>query len=959
MPENGKRRRASAISLRIALSVVAVILVAGLLLAFGTADHRALPDRDVAVGSPPVEKPETEEGYERITDEEFARRAAESPDQARVGRRFDSLAAASSRTAPGGLAWQPLGPRPFSQEYWSGDSDASGRVCALLVDPRDADVVYAAGAQGGVWKTVDAGLTWTPLTDGLSSLASGALAFDPVDPDILYYGTGEQHFSGDSFYGDGLFRTQDAGLTWTKIAAKADVGSYIARVAVAPDQRDILYVAGDRGFVTSLDGGATWSVDLGPGDCTDIAVDPVTPGVVYCAFRYSGVWKSDDYAETWTKLGGGLPTTGFRRINIAQAPSAPQTLYAAFAANDGTLFGMYKTTDAGATWTELTGTPEYLGGQGNYDNCITVDPADADVCYAGGTFPFGGAGDHGLIRTADGGATWTDINVGVDGSQPHPDHHIFAWGGDGRLWLGNDGGVWSTADGGLHWTNHNATLSLGQLYTCVLHPTSPSTMLGGTQDNGSARYDGVDAWPQVIAGDGGPSAIEWDSPNIYYTSYVQLRSLYKFDNGVYQGLVTGPWDGERASWCNAPLVVDPNQPNTLLAGTHRVWRTTNSGASWTALSGDLTNGGHLRAVAVAEGDPDVIYAGSSDGLVHVTQDAAAWQPRSAGLPAEEIPDIAVDPLDWHWAYLCCDRATGGRVYATDDAGVSWVDITGDLPDGLRAMCLAVDFRPEVPRLYLGTDYGVYASIDDGLTWVKASQDLPNLAVYDLAVDTANDLLVAGTHGRGAWRSNLDVTEPAIALTSPTGGESWNVDGIVDITWTAADAGGIADVALHLSRDGGATYPELLGEGLPNTGSFSWMVTAPESGACRVRLTVTDESANTAVAASAGDFSITHPTGINEDLPATTALLGAYPNPFNPSTTIRFALAADADARLRIYGVDGELVATLIDRPLGRGLHEVVWNGQDDGGRACASGSYLYRLETSAGFVGTGKVSLMK
>jgi len=210
---------------------------------------------------------------------------------------------------------------------------------------------------------------------------------------------------------------------------------------VDPNDTDIIYLSSDLGFLRSTDGGTTWTVTLGPGHCNDIALDPVNNGVVYCAFRSSGVWKSTTYGTGMTLLTNGMPTDGFKRINMALAPSNPLVLYAAFTTLGGELYGMYKTVDGGASWSQLTETPEYLGGAGYYDNCIIVDPDDEDICYAGGNFPFGGPGNFGLIKTTNGGGFWYDVNIGVDNSQPHPDHHIFAFGSDGRLWLGNDGGM--------------------------------------------------------------------------------------------------------------------------------------------------------------------------------------------------------------------------------------------------------------------------------------------------------------------------------------------------------------------------------------------------------------------------------------------------------------------------------------------------------------------------------------
>ncbi len=950
------------------LTICSIAIAVGLVLfrGPGTEQDPALGgDPDIMITQADVRLPANKEkspkvGYERISDEEFAKRAASSPDQANVNQRFSRHPDMENQNKTAGLAWQAIGPRPFTDEYWSGNDDASGRVCALLVDPIDPDIAYAGGAQGGVWKTIDAGANWIPLTDGLSSLASGALAFDPYDSDIIYFGTGEQHYSGDSYYGDGLFRSADAGDSWTKIAAKANVGSYISRVVVDLDDTDIIYLSSDLGFLRSTDAGVNWNVELGPGHCTDIALDPFNSGVVYCGFRSSGIWKSVNYGANWTKLDNGMPVDGFRRINIALAPSNTSVIYASFATPGGDLFGMYKTLDGGDNWFLLPATPDYLGSQGNYDNCIIVDPVDEDICYAGGTFPFGGVDDFGLIRTADGGNSWTDINVGVDGSQPHADHHIFAFGNDGRLWIGNDGGVWHTIDGGQHWVNCNATLSLAQLYTNTIHPTNSNFVLGGTQDNGSARFEGVDAWPQVSAGDGGPCAIEWDSPNIYYTSYVKLKNLVKYDNGAYQGIFTGPWDGDRVNWCRAPLVVDQNQPNTLVAGTHRVWRTTDSAETWTPISGDLTEGnGHLRAIAIAEGASNTIYTGSSDGLVYLTTDAVNWELRSAFLPSAVIPDIAVDPEDWQKAYLCSGQTYDEGVFYTDDGGVNWVGITGDLPVGLMPLSLAVDFRTTPPRLYLGTDYGIYASLDDGWTWVKADAGLPSLAIYDVTVDSANSLLVAGTHGRGMWRAPLDVTAPTLVLTSPVGGEAWTIGNDYNITWTASDDHNVSAVSLLLSRDGGLTYPEVLALDIENTGTFNWLVDGEASENCRIQVYAEDESSNDVFVESEDDFVISSGVSGSSDMPMVTSLKKAYPNPFNPRTTISFDLAKDSHALLQVFSIDGHLIQTLVDQSLRSGPHHSVWNGTDLQGRAVASGNYLYTLTTTDGYRQSGKVMLMK
>jgi photosystem II stability/assembly factor-like uncharacterized protein len=700
---------------------------------------------------------------EPATYQELEKRAADQPDRIPLGTISKYSDDPPNPTA---LNWTFLGPRPIEN-----DDDASGRISSIIVDPVDPDIIYLAGAQGGVWKSSDGGVNWTPLTDHLSSLASGALAFNPANSNIIYYGTGELHYSGDSQYGDGLFKTTDAGNTWAKIAEKSVVGSYISSIIVSSQDQNIIHLGSNFGYLRSTDGGSTWSNLLNQFHCNSLAKSPADPSVIFAAIHSYGIYKSTDDGASWTQLLNGLPTSGFRRIDMAISQNIPDVIYAGFIADDGSLYGMYKTTNAGANWFDLPNTPNYVRYQGWYDNCVIVDPLNPDICYAGGVFPYDPETDYGLILTTDGGESWTDINIGENG-QVHPDHHCLAIGSDGALWDGCDGGIWKTYDQGTNWINCNHDLGITQFYTVAIHPTDSNFLLGGTQDNGTARFEGGFGWPQVSAGDGGPSAVEWDSPNIYYTTYVFLRNLIRWDDniyyttyvflrnlirwddGVYQDNVTGPWTDDRASWCNGALEVDPNQPNTLLAGTHRVYRTTNSGTDWTLLSGDLTNGGHLRSMAIAQGYSDIIYTGSSDGQVYFTSDASSWYSRDSGLPNSPITTVIINPANWQNVYLCADRSSGGRVYSTINAGISWNNETGDLPAGLRGRSLAVDFNALPPALYLGTDYGVYSSIDGGTTWIKDSANLPNVEIYDMRIDSYNNLLTVATHGRGMYRSSL-------------------------------------------------------------------------------------------------------------------------------------------------------------------------------------------------------------
>jgi photosystem II stability/assembly factor-like uncharacterized protein len=900
---------------------------------------------------------EREHGPLRLSLEELERLASGTVDRKVRGR------VTLGTTAPPGMNWTELGPRPIANEYWSGLANGAGRVTSIAVDPRNGQVAYLSAAQGGVWKTVNGGAVWTPVTENLSSLASGALGIDPAHPDVVYYATGEQNYSIDSFYGDGIFRSEDLGATWAKVATKTEAGSYIARIEVAPDNSDILYVASSRGVVCSYDRGASWQLMLSGGYCNDLVVDTANPGTLYAALYAGGIFKSVNHGGTWSQLTGGLPTTGFQRINMAIARSNTLVLYASFvSAANSSLLGMYRTADGGTTWTPLPATPNYLGTQGWYDNCVVVDPANPDRCLAGGVFPYGGAGTYGIIRTVDGGASWTDVTTSSGGVRVHPDQHHLTYGPDGVLWVANDGGVWKSANHGTNWTNCNASLGITQFYTVAKSPTDPAGIVGGTQDNGSVRYAGTLSWPQVIAGDGGPAAYRADDPSQFFTTYIYLDPLYKWTSaGASLGVVTGPWGAadDRADWATGALTSDPNTPNTILAGTYRVWRSTNGGGAWTAISGDLTGGmGVLRSIAAPLGSPGTLWVTTSDGRVQVTPDNGTnWFLKTAGLPGSALPKLVVDPAHPLTAWVISDRASGDRVFRTVNGGDTWDPVTGTLPQGLRPLALAVDFRLPVPRLHVGTDYGVYVSTDNGATWIKANVNLPDIAVYDLALETTSNVLIAATHGRGMWRAVPDVVGPSVTVLVPNGGESWEANLPHDVTWNATDPAGVDTVTILFSGNGGASFDLTIAAGVPNTGSFAWTPPDTVLSACRVRVVAYDAWRNAAFDASNASFAIVKSVAVGE-AGAGFDLRPAWPNPGRAPIALRFVTPQSARVSLAIYGLSGRRVRLLADGERAAGVYDVAWDGRDDAGRAVPAGLYFAHM-TSGTFAQSSRFALLK
>ncbi len=713
-----------------------------------------------------------------------------------------------ARTSP--LTWQFIGPRPISSEYWSGEANAAGRVVSIAPHPTNANIVYIASASGGVWKTTNATAaspTWTPMSDELATLNHGAIALDPANPDHVYVGTGEYQQGSN---GGGVFKSIDGGLTWSRIATTSQVGSQCSEIIVMPGGQTI-HLTGSGGYCRTTNGGGTWAVRLS-GSCSALEVDSTNPQVVYVGRRSQGVYKSTDGGGSFTRLSNGLPASGYSRIVMDLSKSNPNVLFAAFI-NGGSIEGLYKTIDAGATWTRLADAPNFCSPQCWYDAYIGISPTSENTVFLGGVDPRYAVG--GIMRSTDGGATFVEMTG--SGNRVHPDHHAIAWGPTGTIWEGNDGGVWRSTNGGVTWQNMNATLAVSQMYHIALHPSQPERALGGTQDNGTPERTGNSfTWPQTQTGDGGFSVYDFTNTSTRYTTYVYM-SLSRWINNSSRN-ISGPWDSDSTNWIS-PFTIDPTNNNILIAGTNRVWKTTNALATtpaWNPISDNtLAEGGTLNYIAVASTGSQTIYVGNSGGGVFVTTDGGTtWHNRSAGLPRNGISQIEIDPGNPARAYIANYGTSGGRVYRTADFGQTWTGISGALPSGVAGRALAVDFVYNPPVVYLGSGSGVYLSLDDGDEWIKDDASLPNVNVGSLSIHRAARTITVGTYGRGAWRAPLAVPPPCIA--------DYNRDGGVDG----------ADVeAFFLDWQNGNADADVNQDGGVDGGDVEAFFLAWESGAC--------------------------------------------------------------------------------------------------------------------------------
>ncbi len=666
--------------------------------------------------------------------------------------------------------WSLIGPQPTGAGT---NYVTAGRVSAIAIDPRDNNVVYIGAAEGGVWKTTDSGNTWTPLTDNMASLASGSLAIDPQNPDTVYAGTGEENFSGDSYYGAGILKSTDGGATWTNILGPF-LRDTIGSIAIQPGNSKVLLCTSKTGVWRSTDGGNTWSNRL-PGVATSVLFDPTNGASAYAAIGsvstslLNGIYRSTDGGVTWVAVSSkSLPAAAaMGRTTLAMAPSNPAVIYAQVedlgTSTNGNLLGIWKTTDGGATWAKLPIAAAQIPLWGNalwYYNTIAVSPNDPDVVWSGGIQ---------VLRSLDGGNTWGAPSLNAPNNvDNHVDFHALVFTADGStLYLANDGGMYSTTDitaARVNWTNLNNTLAITEFYPGMsLDPSNPKIALAGAQDNGTQLFDGSANWTEVTCGDGGYTALDPSFPALAYTECYGIsvgRSLAVTGGATWIPATYGIDQTDVVQFI-APLMLDPSNPQTLYLGTYRLWQTQDSAGIWTPVSPDLSGGrkaGTVTTLAIAPSDSHTVYIGTNNSHVQVSHDlqdapSTSWTDISAGLPHRTVTRVAVDPIDSNTAYATYSGFGStsdllGHVFQTTNGGANWTDISGNLPN-IPVNDILID--PDLPQtLYIGTDAGVMVTTDGGNSWSTLGNGLPMVVVDSLALHRGARVLRAGTHGRSVW-----------------------------------------------------------------------------------------------------------------------------------------------------------------------------------------------------------------
>lgn len=688
-----------------------------------------------------------------------------------------------------------------------GPAVMGGRVADIAVHPTKRSTWYVAVGSGGLWKTANAGITWTPIFDDLPSYSIGDVALDPNNPDVVWVGTGENVSGRHVAWGDGVYRSRDGGRSWEQMGLERS--EHIGKILIDPRNSDVVFVAaegplwasgGDRGLYKTTDGGRSWEhvleIDEHTG-VTDVEFNPANPDVMYAATYQrrrhtwsflaggpeSGIYKSTDGGDTWRRVGVGLPSGDVGKIGLAVTPANPELVYATIEA-DSSERGFYRSMDQGESWDRRN---SYIsGGTGaHYYQEIEASPTDPNVVYQMDVF---------IQVTRDGGATFSNLGTG---REKHSDNHAMWIDPDdpNHSIVGTDGGLYESFDDGTTY-RHFENLAISQFYFLALDNSEPFyNILGGAQDLGTlygpARTTNVEGvrnrdWYVPVGADGADVAFDPNDPHTFYVE-TQQGNLYRYDQRSEEALDIQPQsapgdDPERWTW-NAPILISPHASDRLYFASQRLWRSDDRGDSWTAISGDLTtnrnryelemmdrvwsvnalyhNGAmskYATITAISESPitEGVLYTGSDDGLINVTEDGGAdWRLAGSlpGVPERSfINDVEASQHDANVVFAAADAHKTGDftpyLFRSSNRGQSWQSITGDLPAETIVWAIQQDHvNPDL--LFIGTEFGLYFSVNGGTNWTKLS-GAPTISFRDIEIHRRDNDVVGATFGRGFY-----------------------------------------------------------------------------------------------------------------------------------------------------------------------------------------------------------------
>jgi photosystem II stability/assembly factor-like uncharacterized protein len=690
-----------------------------------------------------------------------------------------------------------------------GPAFMSGRIADVVIHPENENTWYLAVGSGGVWKTENAGVTWTPIFDNQPVYSIGCLALDPENPHVVWVGTGENVGGRHVGFGDGIYKSEDGGASWNNVGLKES--QHISKIIVHPENSDVVWVAaqgplwnkgGERGVYKTIDGGKTWNKTLGDEEwtgATDLLIDPRDPNRLYAATWQRGrtvaaymgggpgtaIYRSEDGGDTWIKLKSGLPSSTMGKIGLAISPQQPDVIYAVIELERRT-GGVYKSTDRGASWKKQSETVSGATGPHYYQE-LYASPHTFDKLYLM---------DVRIQVSDNGGKTFSRLSE----KNKHSDNHAIAFKASqpDYLLVGTDGGLYESFDQAENW-RFISNLPVTQFYKVAVDDAKPFYFIyGGTQDNGTQRgpsqtdnSQGItnEDWNLVLWADGHQPATEPGNPNIVYAE-AQEGYLYRIDIATGEKISIQPQPGadegfERFNW-DSPILVSPHAPTTLYYASQRVWKSENRGDSWEAISGDLTKNQEritlpimdktwswdspwdvyamstyntISSLAESPLQEGLLYAGTDDGLIQVTEDGGKnWKKIAVGsLPTVPetafVNDIKADLFDANTVYVALDNHKFGDfspyLFKSTNKGKTWKSISGNIPKKTLVWRIVQD-HVNKDLLFAATEFGIYFTLDGGQNWIKITGGVPTISFRDLAIQRQQNDLVGASFGRSFY-----------------------------------------------------------------------------------------------------------------------------------------------------------------------------------------------------------------
>ncbi len=702
--------------------------------------------------------------------------------------------------------WQCIGPRSIA-----------GRVKSIVFHPENENILYIAAASGGIWKTTDKGSSWVPLFDEMPSLAFGSIAVDPVNPDILYAGTGESALgAGVVYMGAGMFKTTNAGTDW-KYIGLGKIGAF-SKVYVHPKNASLI-IAGasemESGLYISTNAGMTWQRNFEL-PVTDISLNPADEDEFYIGVSGRGIYYSSDGGNTWEKRNKGIHS-GIGRVSVQMCVSNPDILYALMEINEKGR--IYKSSDKGKNWTAVfDGGESFFYYQGFYNNFIMVHPSNPSHAVAGGID---------IYLTTDGGKNWSNKSKAYSGGNVHMDQHCGVYNPQNpdEIFIGNDGGVYRSTDAGQTWLPKNNQLAITQFYALALDERQAYRTFGGTQDNGTSGNPSSETWDVLLKGDGFRVIVDPDNADIIYGEYYN-GGLWKYDlkENKKSTITNGIPANDYGSW-NSPFLKSPIDNNVFYHARTAVYKSTNKGSNWEKISKNLY--APISALEISDADGTKIWAGSEAGEFYFSADGNNWQNFSgSGIPNRFISDIESSHQNSSKVYISVSGYGSGHVFKSIDNGETFTDIGSNLPD-IPVNALAV--HPDNDDIvFAATDIGVFYTPDGGFQWMKYGKVLPNCPAVDLEFHTnkiffPEYMLRAATHGRSIWEIPVSadiIPEPQIL--SPAGGDFFVKGSLTRISFT----GFSLPVKIRYSPNNGNDWKILTENASENY--FDWKINEDET-----------------------------------------------------------------------------------------------------------------------------------